>query len=158
MDDRGTRSAVDAGTDQGYRSRSRPEDNERYSQLFGLWDTAGRQHCDKSWRSPGELAGRYRIQQALEHPELAGRSSDDIRHGLAMLRAECAERARLGQTDAWSWYRNAWHPRVLSAACEIPDESAARERAARGSRKSAMTWLDEVNAEILAEEQASACA
>ena len=101
---------------------------DRYSQLYRHWDKVGRVHSVR-WKSPGELAGLYRIQKALEHPELRGRSEADIRHGLAMLQAECAERDRLQQRDPWRWYRQAWEPGVLFRACDIPDSDSARERA-----------------------------
>ena len=132
---------------------------DRYSVLFEQWDAIGRDKCGGAWRSPGELAGRHRIREALNHPELAGRTDDDIRHGLAMLRAECAERARLGQSDAWCWYRKAWQPRVLSAACDIPDEATARNRASPRTGQSTQpptSWLDEIDADIAAKEQADA--
>lgn len=129
---------------------------DRYSSLYEQWDATGRQHCGDSWRSPGELAGRHRIREALNHPELAGRTDNDIRHGLAMLRAECEERASLGQDDAWRWYRQAWTPRVLSSACDIPDEATARNRASPHRKAKTTTWMDEVKAEIEAEERARA--
>ena len=127
---------------------------DRYSQLYQHWDNAGRTEW-LDWRSPGELAGRQRIRDALNHPELRARSEADILHGLDMLRAECAERDRLGQPDPWRWYRQAWSPRVLSAACDIPNADIARQRVSKGAREEPMIWLDEANAEIAAQERAN---
>ena len=84
--------------------------------------------------------------EALNHPELAQRSNDDLIRGLEMLRTECEERARLGQEDPWRWFRMAWQPRVLSAACDIPDADAARSRV-NGQRSTGRTWTDEMRAE-----------
>lgn len=131
------------------------ERRDIFSALYQHWNNTGRAHCP-DWRSPGELAGRHRVREALNHPELAGRSEADIRHGLAMLYAECAERARLKQSDPWRWYRQAWRPAVLSMACDVPCEDNARHRARKATGKKQTTWLDEVNAEIAAKERASA--
>ena len=131
--------------------------DDRYTSLYQQWDTAGRQQCGDSWRSPGPLAGRHRVCEALNHPELRQRSNQDIAHGLAMLRAECAERARVGQSEPWRWYRKAWTPRVLSAACDIPDENAARARVGHGNKRTRQpsNWMDEAKAEIAAKERAN---
>lgn len=102
---------------------------DRYTELYQHWDTTGRAECGDSWRSPGELGGRHRVCEALNHPELLQRTDEQIRHGLDMLGAECRERARQGQEDPWRWFRHAWNPRVLSRACDVPDEAAATARA-----------------------------
>lgn len=87
------------------------------------------------WRSPGPVAGPYRVLQALGHPELRARTEAEIRHGLDMLVAEAREKMVQGDPDPGRWL-STWSPQVLSKACDVPDAAAARARVGGASAAS----------------------
>lgn len=103
-------------------------------ELYTYWCRKGAAALGESWRPPDHTAGVHRVITALGHPELAQRSAEDLQHGIDMLVEEALAKMRAGMADPGGWLARAWSPKVLGAACEIPNAEAARARAQPGSQ------------------------
>ncbi len=124
-------------------SRATPSVAERSQALYQAWRQIiadieaerGTIHV----RDPGPMAGPYRANEALSHPELAALSDRQVKHGLALLAEECKAKADAGEEDPWRLLESAWSPRVLRRALDAGTPERARKRAVKHPRANGNT-------------------
>lgn len=102
-----------------------------FTGLYEHWRQACERYSPGEIRDPGPMAGRHRVQEALNHPELRQAGTGAIKHALNMLAIQAMAKRDAGEQNP-SWpLRKAWSPAVMADALDIPDEQTARERAIR---------------------------
>lgn len=109
-------------------------DSDVYTRLYEYSRGVVRRHgADKLVKDPGPLAGRHRVREALQHPELREATPEQVEQALTVLGVQAQAKAEAGEDDPWWPLRSAWSPRVLAEALAMPDEKTARQRALRKS-------------------------